>query len=217
MSQNSSRDSGGNESLTVVLPVHNAETTLCGSVDRILEIAGDLTSQVEVLIVDDGSTDDTFDVANELASRFPQVSIIHQATRRGLAPTLQSVRRRVKSDVMMVHDGVSEMNPEQLRALWTHRIDPGQPTDVTIADLLRPRANHRAMAAAHGRLMSFQLVSPDSQTENEKDASSSVELSANTTLDQAHGQPKPSSDVGAIPSLPRPNIMGTLGEFALGE
>lgn len=215
MSRNSSTNAAANESLTVVLPVHNAETTLRDSVDRILEIAGDLTSQVEVLIVDDGSTDDTFDIASELSGRFPQVQAIRQATRRGVGPTVQSIRRRVNSDVLMVHDGVSEMNPEQLQALWNRRIDPGQPTDVTVADLLRPRANQRAMAAAHKRLLSFKLVAPEGKAAT--DEASSVEIAPNTTVDQAHKQPQPSSGVGAIPHLPRPNIMGSLGEFALGE
>ena len=45
--------------ITVVLPVHNVERTLEGDVARILDALHWRSSRLELIIVDDGSTDET--------------------------------------------------------------------------------------------------------------------------------------------------------------
>ena len=77
-----------NKSLTVVLPVYNGETRLRKSVHEILELASELTSKFGVLIIDDGSNDATYEVAEELAARYPQVSV------RRTSPSPRSWARR---------------------------------------------------------------------------------------------------------------------------
>ena len=70
------------------------------------------------MIVDDGSTDDTSAVAQELATRYPQVSVQRQRQQSGLGPIISMVRRRVDSDVVIVHDGVTPIDAVQVRRLW---------------------------------------------------------------------------------------------------
>ena len=202
------------QSLTVVLPIHNVEATLRQSVEHVLEVASGLTPGFELLIVDDGSTDDSFDIAREIATEFPQVSVMRQTHRRGLGATLNNVRRRVKSDVVMVHDGVSTTNAEQLRALWNRRVDSGQPADVSAADLLRPAQNQAAMAAAHQRLMSYQILTADGEEQPAEEPTPSAPQPHGRTPSQRDVN---SESVGGIPTLPRPNIMGAMSDFALGE
>src|SRR3954462_3394156 len=72
-----------NKSLTVVLPVHNGETRLRKSVHEVLELASELTSKFGVLIIDDGSNDATYEVAEELAARYPQVTVRRHRQFRG--------------------------------------------------------------------------------------------------------------------------------------
>src|SRR3990172_7759911 len=77
-------DSVLNKSLTIVLPVHNAESRLRTNVRELLELASELTAKFGVLIIDDGSTDATYEVAEELAAHFPQVSVRRHRQCRGL-------------------------------------------------------------------------------------------------------------------------------------
>src|SRR3954469_18389580 len=107
-----------NKSLTVVLPVYNGETRLRKSVHEILELASELTPKFGVLIIDDGSSDSTYEVAEDLAANYPQISVRRHRNRRGLGPTIDYVQRRVRSDAVILHDGTTPINAVEMRSLW---------------------------------------------------------------------------------------------------
>jgi len=203
-----------NRSLTIVLPVYNIESRLSQNVEQMLELASDLTTQFSILIVDDGSTDDTSTVAHELATRYPQVKVRRQRQRSGLGPIISMVQRRVDSDVVIVHDGVTPIDAVQVRRLW--RQSDSQSTPVAAAskrdlsELAHVRTTHDALALAHERVMGFHLLEPLRQ--NEKAAPLPT-----TFRPDAKPQPSERSGVGHIPPLPRPNFLSAIAEFTLGE
>jgi glycosyltransferase involved in cell wall biosynthesis len=219
-------------SLTIVLPVHNGESRLRSCVGEILELASELTPDFSVLIVDDGSTDDTYSAAEELSACYPQISVRRQRHRRGMGPTLEVVRRRIRSDVVIVHDGVSPIDPNQVRSLWHDHIarktsvGAGRPESqrVDANTLSNVARTHAALTRAHGRLLGFQLMPP--QRVNAASIDTSIEVSEVSNRDSlaaaemprtdaAHAGPR--SGVGEIPTLPRPKFLSALAQFALGE
>ena len=58
-----------NEQLTVVLPMHNNEREIRSSVHSILEFSVQARLSLDLVIVDDGSTDDTYE--DSLRARLP--------------------------------------------------------------------------------------------------------------------------------------------------
>src|SRR5262245_39053810 len=62
-------------SLLVVLPVRNAQATLTARAAELLEVLPELCADFDLLLIDNGSTDATLDVACELADQFPQVHV----------------------------------------------------------------------------------------------------------------------------------------------
>jgi glycosyltransferase involved in cell wall biosynthesis len=204
-----------NKSLTIVLPVYNSESQLSGSVTQMLELASDLTSDFSILIVDDGSTDETCAVAHELALQYPQVTVQRQRQRSGLGPIITMVRRRVNSDVVIVHDGVTPIDAVQVRRLWRQRDAQASPAKAAskrdLNELAAVRQTHNAMALVHGRVMGFHLLEPLAQQEQQAPT-------APTTARPAP-QPRPGdrTGVGQIPALPRPNFLSAVAEFTLGE
>lgn len=212
-------------SLTVVLPVHNAERTLRRDVVDVLDAAAELTSNVEVLVVDDASTDDSFETASELSHEFRQVRVLRRAGRRDLTETLRAVRASIRSDVVIVHDGSSRVNPDQLRLIWRQQqvlgaVRAAQPGvgGVSFADLRRPSMTQPAMEAAHRRLWGFQRMAPGA------DAPAAAPIAAkapaaedNRRTDDAESPTPSRRGVGAIPPLPRPNVLGSIADFAMGE
>ena len=208
-------------SLTVVLPIHIAERTLRRDVVDVLEAAAELTPRVEVLVVDDASTDDSYEAASELARAYRQVRVLRRTRKQELSETLRQVRSAVESDVVIVHDGASRVNPQQLRLIWRQQQVLGavraavtRKDGVSFADLRRPSITQPAMEAAHRRLMGFQpadgagaaavdpSIGPDDESLRRDGAS----------------KPAPAArGVGAIPRLPRSGVLGSLTDFALGE
>lgn len=69
------------QSLSIVLPVLNAERALSRWVAEGIGVAADLTNRFELLVLDEGSDDDTFEAAAELARTYPQVQAIRAPLR----------------------------------------------------------------------------------------------------------------------------------------
>jgi cellulose synthase/poly-beta-1,6-N-acetylglucosamine synthase-like glycosyltransferase len=110
-------------SLSVVLPVHNAETTLTHNVYELLDVLPEIATRFEVLIVDDGSTDHTEEIAHELAHCYPQVHVVRHARRRGTNAAIQTGMTRTTGDVVFVHDESTPISASELRNLWSLRND----------------------------------------------------------------------------------------------
>jgi glycosyltransferase involved in cell wall biosynthesis len=70
--------------LTVVVPAWNEVRRLATTVEGVVAAARRWLRAFEVIIVNDGSTDGTAAVAEELAARFPGVSVIHHPTNLGV-------------------------------------------------------------------------------------------------------------------------------------
>lgn len=110
------------QSLTLILPVHDAQISLATQVGNLLEVLPELTSDFEILIIDDGSTDRTEEVAYELQVEYPQVRVHRNPVRRGTASSVQLGLQMSTSDVVMVQDE-NQVRPSRLQRLWELRHD----------------------------------------------------------------------------------------------
>ena len=108
-------------SLSILLPVHNAEDSLEMQVSEILDVLPELTDVFDIMIVDDGSTDDTPEVAASLARRFPQVRCTRHPMRLGLNEAIQTGLDETAGDVVFVADEKYGLDPQDLRKLWQMR------------------------------------------------------------------------------------------------
>jgi glycosyltransferase involved in cell wall biosynthesis len=110
-----------NTALCVLLPVFNAQDSLDAAVDEILEVAPDVCGRFELCLLDDGSTDDTAEVAYELAARYPQIAVIRHPARLGLAEAIQTALDSTRWEVVAVGGELYALEPDDLRTLWQLR------------------------------------------------------------------------------------------------
>jgi glycosyltransferase involved in cell wall biosynthesis len=144
-------------SLSVVLPVHNAQTTLTDTVFRLLDILPDVADRFEVLIVDDASRDYTAEVAGDLVQEFPQVGFVRHGMRRGMAAAIETGMQRTTGDFVLVQDQRDPLRPQVIRRLWEMRLDEQlvvariEPTPPAAEASLLSRLIHwgRAVQTAH--------------------------------------------------------------------
>ena len=122
------------DSLSILLPVYNAQSTLTAQVMRILEVAGELTDQLQVVVIDDGSSDHTLEVAYDLSVRFPQVEVIRSTKRHGARLAIEVHQQRIVGDVVMLHRELGADSVVQLAGmmrLWNARWNSeGRQTDT---------------------------------------------------------------------------------------
>jgi cellulose synthase/poly-beta-1,6-N-acetylglucosamine synthase-like glycosyltransferase len=89
-------------SFTILLPVQDVQATLADTVAEVLEMASDIRGRFELLIIDDGSTDATGEVADELCRHYPQVRVIHHGRPLGREAALRSGLSQSRGQVLIV-------------------------------------------------------------------------------------------------------------------
>ncbi|MEI8373100.1 MAG: glycosyltransferase [Planctomycetota bacterium] len=94
-------------SLTVLLPVRDAQSTLVATVAQVLEMASDLNERFELLIIDDGSSDATSEVVHELSRYYPQIRTIRHSKPLGEEAALRTGFTQSRGDVVFVRGGRS--------------------------------------------------------------------------------------------------------------
>ena len=83
--------------VSMFFPAYNDGGTIASLVIRAVQTASQLTTDFEVIVVNDGSTDSTREVADELARTYPQVRVIHHHQNRGYGGALRTSTTRVSS------------------------------------------------------------------------------------------------------------------------
>jgi glycosyltransferase involved in cell wall biosynthesis len=78
------------ESLSFFFPALNEEDHVEALVQRALEVLPRFADDVEVTVIDDGSTDGTGRIADDLAKADARVRVVHHGTRRGYGGAVRS-------------------------------------------------------------------------------------------------------------------------------
>lgn len=104
--------------LSVFFPAYNDSGTIASLVITALKTARRLTSDFEVIIVNDGSADSTAEIADELARTYPEVRVVHHARNRGYGGALRSGFAAASRDLVFYTDGDAQYDPTEMEVLW---------------------------------------------------------------------------------------------------
>jgi hypothetical protein len=112
-----------NDSLSIVVPVCNAERGLARQLGNLLDVLPDLTSRFEIIVVDDGSTDHTVELARDYARRYPQLRVIRHVQPRGSAAAVATGLAWAQGETVFVQEEAADLSSTDLRRLWSLRHD----------------------------------------------------------------------------------------------
>ncbi len=105
--------------VTVVLPAFNEEAGLRSSLERVRAALEALRDEyrTEILVVDDGSTDQTLDVAKTFAAANPGVRVLHHMDNFRLGQALRSAFHDSRGDIVVTLDADLSYTPEIVGAM----------------------------------------------------------------------------------------------------
>jgi glycosyltransferase involved in cell wall biosynthesis len=104
--------------LSVFFPAYNDSGTIASMVIRAVQAASKVTEDYEVIVVNDGSSDATAQIADELAEKYPHVRVVHHPVNRGYGGALQTGFRSATKELIFYTDGDAQYDPAELADLW---------------------------------------------------------------------------------------------------
>ncbi len=107
--------------LSIVMPVYNEAATVAQSAERVLATGHDL----ELIIVNDASTDGTEAVLAELAARERRVRVLRHDRNRGKGAALRTGFSVATGEVIIIQDADLEYHPREYASLLEPILEDG--------------------------------------------------------------------------------------------
>jgi glycosyltransferase involved in cell wall biosynthesis len=98
--------------LSVIVPAYNEETTLADVIGQVIAV---VPSLLEIIIVDDCSTDQTGEIAQRLAATHPQVHFVRHEKNSGKTAALRTGFSLSKGSIVIVQDADLEYDPAEIQ------------------------------------------------------------------------------------------------------
>jgi glycosyltransferase involved in cell wall biosynthesis len=99
--------------VSVVIPVFNE----CGTVEAMLREVLNQTCVVEVIAVDDHSTDGSFELLERLATREARIKVLRHERNQGKGAALRTGISKASADIVLIQDADLEYDPADYAAL----------------------------------------------------------------------------------------------------
>lgn len=115
-------------SLTIFFPFWNEAANIETVVERALPIAKEVAEKWEILMIDDGSTDKTAEIAKSLEKKYSHVRLISHQFNRGYGAALKSGFDNAQYDYIVFTDGDLQFDFQEV----TKFIEKIQDADIVI-------------------------------------------------------------------------------------
>ncbi|MCX5644500.1 MAG: glycosyltransferase family 2 protein [Phycisphaerae bacterium] len=102
------------DSITVFFPCYNEQDNVAKVANQAIEVLAGLSADYEIIIVNDGSSDDTGRVADQIAADHNRVRVIHHPRNLGYGAALQSGFRAAVKELVFFTDGDAQFDLAEL-------------------------------------------------------------------------------------------------------
>ena len=103
--------------ISIVIPVYNEEENIEKLYEELKEVLENLKLDYEIIFVNDGSTDRTPQILDELAKRDPKVKVVHFRKNYGQTAAMYAGFQYAEGDVVITMDGDLQNDPHDIPKL----------------------------------------------------------------------------------------------------
>ncbi len=100
--------------ISIIVPAYNEEKTIANVLNALLR---EVPDAFEILVVDDGSKDQTAQITERLVQQHPQIRLIRQVPNQGKTAALRAGFAASSGDVVLIQDADLEYDPVDIPGL----------------------------------------------------------------------------------------------------
>ncbi|KKR71956.1 MAG: Glycosyl transferase family 2 [Microgenomates group bacterium GW2011_GWC1_41_8] len=104
-------------SLSIFFPAYNDAYTLPYLISRVIDVASEVADTFEILIINDGSTDNTIEIVKELQKQYACLNLISHRKNKGYGGALISGFKQARYEWIFYTDGDGQYDPNELLQL----------------------------------------------------------------------------------------------------
>ncbi len=104
-------------SISVFFPCYNEQANVARVTEQAVGVLDELDADYEIILVDDGSADDTGRIADEIAAGNDRIRVIHHERNLGYGAALQSGFRAARKELVFYTDGDGQFDIGEMPAL----------------------------------------------------------------------------------------------------
>jgi glycosyltransferase involved in cell wall biosynthesis/predicted RNA methylase len=110
--------------LSVLMPLFNEEEFVAASIQRVLEAPLPEGIELELVVVDDGSTDGSAEIVEELTRQHPdQIRLARHPVNRGKGAAIRTAIQLARGEFAIIHDADLEYDPREFPKLLQPMLD----------------------------------------------------------------------------------------------
>lgn len=122
--------------VSILIPAYNAENTICKTIDSVL---AQTYPNIEVLVVNDGSTDGTWPILQDYQQRYPKTIKIFSQKNKGLGPTRNTLLKKATGDYIVNLDSDDWLKVDYIQTMSAANKDQ----DIVICGFERYDADYQ--------------------------------------------------------------------------
>ena len=133
--------------LSIIIPAYNERQTIEDIIELVHQAPIDAPVEVEkeILVVDDGSTDGTREILQELAQKYPDIKVFMHERNQGKGAAIRTALQHATGDYIVIQDADLEYDPREFGVLLRPLLE-GKADVVYGSRFLGP---HRAFLFVH--------------------------------------------------------------------
>jgi len=111
------------ETISIILPTSNRQDQLVNRIESLIENVSDLCTQLQIVIVDDGSTDATPEILEDLRRTYPQIETLRTEKKHGPKHAAGIGLYKAVGAFVFIHESYESIDTNAMRQLWSLRND----------------------------------------------------------------------------------------------